>query len=107
MTLSHDWQKSPLIYITGKYRGNVTENIALANAAAQRLSTKGFIPLCTHNLFAHWDDTCKKLSDNDFLAMTMELAKLCDALYLLNGWEDSEGSKKEYEYFKTKEAKYL
>ncbi len=97
--LSHDWVNAPIIYVAGKYRGDVTTNIAKANAASQHLAKKGFLPICPHNLFAHWDDTCKELTDNDFLAMTLKIAELCDALYLLTDWEDSAGSYKEYLLF--------
>ena len=87
------------IYISGAYRGKteneVFENIIHARAAARRLWMDGWCVVCPHlnSAFMETGEDDAKL----FLRGGIELLRRCDAIYLLNNWERSEGARREYE----------
>lgn len=39
-------------------------------------------------------------SYEDYMKLSMCMLSMCDAIYMLDGWEDSEGARKEYNYAK-------
>lgn len=96
-----------LIYIAGPYRAKndrtVADNIAAARCAAVDVYNAGHVALTPHMNTAHLDDPehgCT-LSDEDWLRVTMDLLKRCDAILMLPGWEESAGSKAELAYAET------
>jgi hypothetical protein len=85
-----------LIYIAGPYRAARVDqreiNIQNAWRAAARVAELGAMPVCPHANSAHLDD----LQPADFwLEGTLELMRRCDGVLLLQGWEDSAGSRGE------------
>jgi len=85
-----------LIYVAGKYRADTKEgveaNIRHAERAAKRLWQEGWAVICPHLNTAHFD------GDEDvFLEGGLEILSRCDAIYMLNGWQDSEGATKEFD----------
>lgn len=86
-----------LIYIAGPYRGDVENNIKKARALAAKCYLKGHNCITPHLNSAYMDlDT--GLGDEFWLNATMELLKKCDAICMVDGWEESVGSVAEFRY---------
>jgi hypothetical protein len=83
-----------LVFISGKYRGDVDANIAHAKKAAIRLWQAGYVVLCPHLNSAHFDGLCP---DEVWLAGDIEMLKRCDIIFMLSNWRDSEGARNELE----------
>lgn len=91
-------RNSKVIYIAGPYRGKdsweVQENVHNAERAAYFIASKGYIPLCPHAMYRHFDGT---MTDQYWIDGTLELMKRCDAVVVLPGYAVSEGTKGEIE----------
>ncbi len=83
-----------VVFISGKYRGDISANIAHARAASIRLWQHGYVALCPHMNTAHFDGMCP---DSVWLAGDIEMMKRCDAVYMLSNWKDSEGARNEFD----------
>lgn len=82
-----------VVYVAGKYRGatfaEVYDNVQAARAVAKVLWEKGIIALCPHTMTFAMDGVCPQ---EGFLAGTLELMRRCDAVVLVEGWEESAGT---------------
>lgn len=88
-----------LIYISGPYRDSrgeyyVRQNIRMAEIAALRVWQAGHAALCPHKNTAGLGGA-RGLADKVWLNGDLELLRRCDAIYLIEGWEDSAGAKAE------------
>ncbi|MEO1522858.1 MAG: DUF4406 domain-containing protein [Cyanobacteria bacterium J06633_2] len=94
-----------LIYIAGPYRaGNgrtVEDNIRAAEKAAIAIWETGHYALCPHLNTAHFEGKAIGVSDEQYLAGTMEMLRRCDAVVMVENWEESGGAVKEYDYAKS------
>lgn len=85
------------VYTAGKYRGkrpiDVKRNIRLADMWGELLCEKlGVLPVIPHKNTEGYEG----LQDDEwFLLATLELMRGCDAVFMLPGWEDSEGARGE------------
>jgi len=84
-----------LIYIAGRYRGKTREavdlNIQAARAAGVLVVEKGYYPVIPHSNtsgFEHLTAT----HDAFWLAGTLELMRRCDAVLVVQGYEQSSGT---------------
>lgn len=88
-----------IVYVSGQYRGNIKDNIQRARLAAEALWREGYAVICPHLNTAHMDGI---IPDGQFLEGDLEiLGRLIpdrDMVYMLKGWEQSEGAKMEKEY---------
>ena len=86
-----------VVFISGKYRGNVDENIEHAKREAIKLWQQGYAVICPHLNTAHFDGLC---TDDVWLNGDLEILKRLrpyrDIICMLKGWCDSEGAKEEY-----------
>ena len=84
-----------VIFVSGKYRGKteweVKQNIYHAEKRARMLWMNGFAVVCPHLNTAFLGGS----DDSIWLEGDLEILKRCDAIYMLDGWEDSEGARKE------------
>lgn len=80
-----------VIYIAGPYTGNVETNIQNAEQAAAKLSKLGWTPLTPHKNFAYMDKY-KHLTYDRVMYMCKEMLYRCDAIFMLNRWEQSKGA---------------
>lgn len=87
-----------IIYVAGPYRApswnGVWDNIMRARAAARELWTKGWAVICPHANSIFMDGP--EVPTGSFLAGDLEILRRCDAVLMLPGWEQSEGSRGEH-----------
>lgn len=88
-----------VICISGPYRSKdgpngIYQNIQRAREAALKYWQAGFAVICPHLNTAFMDGAC---DDSVWLAGDLEIVKRCDYIYMLTGWEQSEGSLKEHD----------
>ena len=86
-----------LIYIAGKYSGDVNANIAEARKWAIKLWEAGHAVICPHLNTAHMEIDCKATYE-DFLRGDFVMIARCDAVFMLPGWEQSDGAKQEHKH---------
>jgi len=97
-----------LIYISGKYSDinfwKVDFNIRKAKneaiALIREVGRHGYFPITPHLNTGHFEEREEMFEGVNFeywLNGTIELLKRCDAMLLLDNWEDSNGAKKEIE----------
>jgi len=77
-----------VIYVSGPYRGDVAANIARAWLVAQGLWARGFAVICPHCNSAFMDGANFIQGDLDII----ERLRDGDALYMMRGWEQSDGA---------------
>jgi len=91
-----------LIYVAGAYRGEnkfvVIHNVNLAKKAATRLWKEGYAVICPH---ANSDFMDGVLPARTFLDGGLKMVEVSDVIYMLRGWEESEGSREEHELAKS------
>ena len=93
-----------VIYVAGKYRGDSAwetyYNIHLARLAAWRLWNEGWAAICPHSNTAFFDGGASFSDYNKWLQGDLEILRRCDAIYMLRGWDKSEGARQEWELAK-------
>ena len=84
-----------VIYVAGAYRGgsynSTFQNIMRAREIAQGLWYKGWAVICPHTNSLFMDNKDGG-SPEIFLPGDLEILRRCDAIYMLKGWEQSEGA---------------
>jgi hypothetical protein len=85
-----------IIYIAGAYRDKrgewfVTQNIRKAEAEALYVWQLGAVALCPHKNTALFGGSC----DDSIWLGDLELLRRSDAIYLIDGWQNSEGTLEE------------
>lgn len=93
--------KKPVIYVAGPYRPRIQgdcwameQNIRRAEALALEVWACGAVALCPHTMTRHYQGA---LPDAVWLDGDLEILRRCDAVVLVEGWESSEGTKREIE----------
>ena len=91
-------------YVAGPYRSetiyDIEQNIQRAKRLAAELWKRGHAVICPHANSAFMDGVC---DDETFLEGGLELLRRSDFVVVLNGWESSEGTRKELELAKSLE----
>ena len=80
------------IYISGKITGT-TDYIKRFERAEKTLSNYIVINPAKVNAQLPIETTWK-----EYMQMSMTMLKMCNAIYMLKGWEDSKGARLEYNY---------
>ncbi len=91
------------VYVAGAYSADnvidVLKNIGRGEHYAAMLFREGFAPFCPWHdksyVMANWND---EFTVKQFYDFSMEWLSVSDALFLVPGWENSAGTKKEIEY---------
>lgn len=86
----------PKIYISGKISGLPREEyLAKFDLAEKRLLSEGYEVINP----ARTNDTLpKSTSYQQYMDMSMLMLSMCDGIYMLDGWRDSPGATREYEW---------
>lgn len=82
-----------VIYVAGPFRATtqwrIMQNVKRAEDVSLKLWKLGYAVICPHTMTQHFQDECP---DEVWLKGCLELMTRADAIYLLKGWENSEGS---------------
>ena len=84
-----------MIYISGSItKIGVLKATAIFNNTELKLKEQGYevINPCRTN------GTLPKLDHDEYMVVSMAMLSLCDTIYMLKGWEDSDGAKEELQY---------
>lgn len=88
-----------VVYLAGKYRSGteygVHCNIRAAESFAIEIWKLGVACICPHKNTAYLGGA---VDDQVFLDGDFELIKRSDAIFMMQGWEDSEGASAELEF---------
>jgi len=95
-----------IIYIIGKYRDSntnkIAENIWKATQASTKLWREKWIVICPHLNTAHFEIFASDIPDSVWMKGDLEIIKMVagshfkrKAVYILDNWMESEGSKEE------------
>ena len=97
-----------LVFLSGKYSGDIEANIQIARNSAIKLWEAGYAVFCPHLNTAYFDRDCK-CTYEDYIEGDLLILKYCDIVAFLPGWRESKGSVIEHEYSKKigKKIKYL
>ena len=80
------------VYVAGKMSGEPNLNYHNFNRVAKQLRAEGYH---VENPAENPDPPCK--SWRKYMEMAIRQLATCDAIFLLNGWQDSKGAGVEYE----------
>jgi hypothetical protein len=86
-----------LIYVAGAYTSNPLKNMEIAEKASIDLIRNGFAVFTPHKNFYDY----QKYEDVDYetyLQIDFDIISRCDAVYVLDNWNESPGTKREIEY---------
>lgn len=89
-----------VVYLSGKYSGDIEENLKTARINAINLWEQGYTVLTPHLNTQHFEKDCLCVYD-DYIAGDLSLLSRCDVIYMMDGWEDSSGAKMERDYAKS------
>lgn len=94
----------PTIYVAGPMRGKPDNNRAAFNAAAKMLAERGWHPINPVDIefvlpCVNSDGGLDSRRLSDLLHAELAFVARADAIYLLKGWEASEGARHELQQF--------
>lgn len=88
-----------VIYISGKFRGPnswaIEQNIRKAEELSLEVWRIGAVAMCPHLNTRFYQGA---LPDQVWLDGDLELVKRCDAMLMVDNWQDSEGAKLEHQF---------
>ena len=87
-----------LIYVAGKYTGNVQENIDKAEAVAGDLWRMGHAVICPHANSNHFEDKFPDITWEMYMEGDLNMIARVDALVMVDNWQDSKGATIEHAY---------
>jgi len=87
------------IYLAGPYNADTgiqkQKNIDQARDAAAELYRNGWAPFCPHTMTAYFDDDFPDIERETYLETDKAWLRVCDAIFMLIGWQRSDGAKSE------------
>lgn len=92
-----------IVYIAGPYNGpdyhRIEENIGQARKAAAFLAENGIGFFCPHLNSAHFEVITPNVGEAYWREMDLKFLPMCDAMLMLDRWEESSGADTErYEF---------
>ena len=92
-------KEQKVVYISGKYRGDIPANIARAREVALDLWNQGYAVICPHLNTANFPCINDSLYIDGDLTLLSRLHDT-DIIYMLKGWRESVGAGIEYRFAK-------
>lgn len=94
--------RRPVIYIAGPFRHasatQMAANVMTAQAAAVAVAQAGAAPYCPHAAIGH---AFGQIAESDAEAINDAFLRLSDGIWLLPGWGQSVGARRELELAKS------
>lgn len=87
-----------LIYVSGRYSGDVDKNIEEARDVAIACWRIGHAVICPHLNTAHFEVEAPDISYDDYISGDLSMIARCDAMVMVPGWQDSKGAVIEKDY---------
>lgn len=94
-----------LIYVAGPYSGPtpdyakcygiISENISIARLYGKKIWEMGAVAIVPHLNTAHFELDCD-VPLNRYYSGDLVIISRCDAIFMMPGWENSVGSRKEF-----------
>jgi hypothetical protein len=84
-----------VIFVAGKYKGNIPENIETARYMSRKIWELGFTALTPHLNTAHFEEDCHCVED-DYILGDLSMLSRCDGIMMIEGWKDSQGAMGEH-----------
>jgi hypothetical protein len=100
-----------LIYVAGKYSGKdfyeIDRHILTAKLASVQLLKRGWAVITPHLNTCHFELFEKEIgyTHEDWLKMDFVMLERCDAIFMLENWQQSKGATMELEFAKEKGLK--
>lgn len=90
----------PLIYVAGAYTGDVAGNIGRAEAASIALIRNGWHVITPHKNTSGYEkyENGTTIIKSTWLEMDLNILARCDAMYVMNGWRTSQGTRGEIDF---------
>lgn len=92
-----------VVFISGRITAptsfQMAENVRHARMVSIKLMKRGYAVFCPHLNTVNMGGVLHKDPEEDFerwIAMDLELLSRCDIIFMLRGWRQSRGSKREY-----------
>ena len=82
-----------IIYVSGKYTGDTEENIFKAQNVASKLFEAGHTPVIPHSMYGGMERY--GISYDTFMEADIRLMVRCDAILMMDEWQQSDGAKRE------------
>lgn len=96
-------ERNQIVYVAGPYSaqtmGEIKMNIKRAEIYAAILWAKGYTVICPHKNTAFMDGI---VSYEKFMDGCLTILSRCNILFLMPGYEQSEGAKREYRFAQKK-----
>lgn len=89
-------KRNILVYLSGKYSGDIPENIRIARQHAIKIWEAGYTCLCPHNNTIHFEKDCECKYDQ-YIQGDIVMLKRCDVVFMLPEWEGSNGANAEHQ----------
>lgn len=89
-----------LVFVSSKLRGDMENNMKLAECLCRIVALRGFIPLAPHIIFTRFLDDRNANERELGLVCGLELLKLCDEMWVFSLDGISEGMQKEIDFAK-------
>lgn len=87
-----------LVYIASRYTADtpeeINQNVIKATEAGKALLKRGYCVIVPHSMTQAWDQGTD-LTWEDFMRNCLTMLERCDAICLLEGWEQSHGANME------------
>ena len=89
-------EERKVVFVSGPFRAEtqweILQNVRRAEEVSLRLIKQGYFPICPHTMSQNWQGVCP---DKVFLAWCIALLGISHAIYMMDGWMFSAGSKDE------------
>lgn len=90
-----------IVYVAGKYTGDSYEeidtNILKAQKFAVDIWNAGHMAFTPHLNTRHFERLCPNIDQNKYLELDLIILKVCNAVFMVPGWENSRGANIEHE----------
>ena len=91
-----------LLYVAGKYAGDIKKNIEIAEKTSIALIKRGFFVITPHKNTSGYGkyEGVDGITNETWMEMDFDMISRCDGLYVMIGYTESEGTLREIQFAK-------